>query len=39
MVVVVPSEVAWAKGDRNIACLVITTDGTRITGTVKGTQR
>jgi len=39
MVVVVPSEITWAKGDRNIACLVITTDGSRITGTVKGTQR
>lgn len=39
MIVVVPSEVAWAKGDRSIACLVITSDGSRISGTVKGTQR
>jgi putative regulator of septum formation len=39
MFLVVPSEITWAKGDRSIACLVITTDGSRITGTVKGTQR
>lgn len=39
MFVVVPSDITWAKGDRKIACLVITTDGSRISGTVKGTQR
>lgn len=39
MMLVVPSDITWAKGDRSIACLVITTDGSRITGSVKGTQR
>ena len=39
MIVVVPSEIGWAKGDRTIACLVVTTDGSRISGSVKGTRR
>jgi len=39
MIVVVPTEITWAKGDRSIACLVITADGSRINGTVRGTQR
>lgn len=37
MIPVVPTELSWAKGDREIACVVLEIDGSRRTGSVKGT--
>ena len=34
---VVPTQVAWDTGVREIACVAITTDGSKLTGSVKGT--
>jgi putative regulator of septum formation len=39
MLEVVPTDVTWLKGDRHISCIVLTRDGSRITGSVKGTAR
>jgi hypothetical protein len=34
---VVPTQVAWDTGVREIACVAITTDGSKLTGSVRGT--
>ena len=39
MLPLVPTELSWARGDRQIACVVMTIDGSRLTGSVKGTGR
>ncbi|MHB8892070.1 MAG: septum formation family protein [Candidatus Limnocylindrales bacterium] len=39
MLQLVPTELTWAKGDRQIACIVLTVDGSRLTGSVKGAGR
>jgi hypothetical protein len=37
MILVTPLELTWAKGDRQINCVVLAGDGGRLTGSVKGT--
>ena len=37
MIAVTPSELTWAKGDRQISCVVVAGDGGQLTGSVKGT--
>lgn len=37
MILVTPSGVTWAKGDRTIACVVGAAGGGRLTGSVRGT--
>jgi hypothetical protein len=39
MIEVVPTDVTWLKGDRLISCVVLPSDGTKLTGSVKGTAR
>jgi hypothetical protein len=40
MIPIVPTQTSWTtKGDRTIACVVISTDGTKLTGSVKGTKQ
>ena len=40
MIPIVPTQTSWtAKGDRAIACVVVAGDGTKLTGSVKGTKR
>lgn len=39
MLPVVPDEPSWAKGSRDISCVVRAGDGTQLTGSVKGTAR
>jgi hypothetical protein len=39
MLEVVPTDVTWLKGDRHISCVVLTRDGSRLTGSVRGTAR
>jgi len=34
---VVPTQVAWQAGTREISCVAVTTDGSKLTGSVKGT--
>jgi hypothetical protein len=34
-----PDELSWAKGARDISCVVLAGDGTQLTGSVKGTAR
>jgi hypothetical protein len=34
---VVPTEIAWEAGAREVSCVALTTDGTKLTGSVKGT--
>jgi hypothetical protein len=36
---VVPTGVAWQAGTREISCVALTTDGSKLTGSVKGTGR
>lgn len=36
MLPLVPTELSWAKGDRQVSCIVLTVDGSRLTGSVKG---
>ena len=36
---VVPTQVAWQAGTREVSCVALTTDGTKLTGSVKGTAR
>jgi Septum formation len=36
---VVPTEIAWAAGTREISCLALTTDGSKLTGSVRGTRQ
>jgi hypothetical protein len=39
MIPVTPSDLTWAKGDRSVTCVVLTTDGSKLTGSVKGSQK
>jgi Septum formation len=39
MTLVVPSDLTWIKGDRTIACVAGTLDGSQLTGSVRGTAR
>lgn len=39
MIVVTPTDLTWAKGDREIACVVLAGGGGQLTGSVKGTAR
>jgi hypothetical protein len=39
MILVTPSDVTWLKGDRDIACIVMTIDGSQLTGSVRGAAR
>ena len=36
---VIPTQVAWQAGTREISCVAVTTDGTKLTGSVKGTAK
>lgn len=35
----VPTDASWRTGDRGVACLAVTTDGSRRTGSVKGSRQ
>jgi hypothetical protein len=39
MIAVAPSDATWAKGDRAISCVALNTDGTKFTGSIKGSRR
>lgn len=39
MMTVTPSELTWARGDRQISCVAIARDGSQLTGSVKGSRR
>jgi hypothetical protein len=40
MIPIVPTETSWTtKGDRAITCVVASGDGTKLTGSVKGTKQ
>ena len=39
MFIAMPSDLTWAKGDRQIGCVVLAGDDTMLTGSVKGTAR
>jgi Septum formation len=39
MILVTPTDLTWAKGDRGIDCVVVGADGERLTGSVKGAKR
>jgi hypothetical protein len=39
MLPLVPDELSWADGFRDISCVVLAADGTKLTGSVKGTAR
>jgi hypothetical protein len=39
MIVIVPTDVSWLKGDRVISCVALTRDGSRLTGSLKGSAR
>ncbi len=39
MITVTPSELSWARGDRQISCVAVARDGSRLTGSVKGSRR
>jgi hypothetical protein len=39
MIAVTPSELTWAKGDRQVTCVVLAGDGSQLTGSVKGTAQ
>jgi hypothetical protein len=36
MLPILPTETTWATGDRTIACVVLSSDGTKLTSSVKG---
>ena len=36
---VMPTDLSWAEGDRTIVCVVLTTDGSELTGSVRGSRR
>ena len=36
---VIPTQVAWQAGTREISCVALTTDGTKLTGSVKGSGK
>jgi hypothetical protein len=35
----VPTQVAWQAGTREVSCVALTTDGSKLTGSVKGTAK
>ena len=39
MIVVAPTDVTWAKGDRQISCVAFEMTGAKLTGSVRGTAR
>ncbi len=39
LITLTPSELSWARGDRQISCVAITRDGSQLTGSVKGSGR
>ena len=39
MIILTPTDVTWIKGDRDMNCVVLALDGSRITGSVRGTAR
>jgi hypothetical protein len=39
MALILPTDLTWAKGDRLISCVVVSRDGTPLTGSVRGTAR
>jgi hypothetical protein len=39
MVIVVPSQITWAKGDRTVACVVFAPGGGQLQATVRGTAQ
>ncbi len=36
---VVPTQVAWEAGVREVSCVALTTDKSKLTGSVKGSAR
>jgi hypothetical protein len=39
LITLTPSELSWARGDRQISCVAIARDGRQLTGSVKGSRR
>ncbi len=39
MILVTPTELTWARGDRLVSCVVLANDGTQLTGSVKGSAK
>jgi hypothetical protein len=39
MIVITPSDVTWAKGDRVVACVAVAPNAGKLTGSVKGSAR
>jgi len=39
MLPIVPTQLSWAKGDRSVVCVVLATDRSSLTGSVKGTAK
>lgn len=39
MIIVTPTDLTWAKGDRLLSCVVVAGDGTKLTASVKGSAR
>jgi hypothetical protein len=39
MFILTPTDLTWIKGHRDIACIVMTVDGSQLTGTIRGTGR
>jgi hypothetical protein len=39
LMIVVPSELTWARGDRAIACVALAADGSKLIGSIKGSRR
>jgi hypothetical protein len=39
MILIVPTDVTWLKGDRTIACVALSSSGAKLTGSIRGTGR
>lgn len=39
MILIVPTDVTWLKGDRTIACVALSPSGAKLTGSIRGTGR
>jgi hypothetical protein len=39
MITVQPTDQTWLKGDRTVSCIVLLVNGTKLTGSVRGSQR
>ena len=39
MIVLVPTDVTWQKGDRTIDCVAVSKDGSNLTGSIRGSGR